>query len=326
MDNLKSEISNLKSEPVNILLVDDRPENLLALEAVLSRLGHNLVRANSGAEALRCVLNHDFAVILLDVLMPEMDGFETAALIRERERSRHTPIIFLTAIDKSAEHVARGYALGAVDYIFKPFVPEILCTKITVFVDLYKMGHALERSEAALRELNARLELESRELSILVMTDELSSLYNRRGFLTFARQTQMLCARLAKKAWLLFADMDGLKQINDTLGHAEGDRALIEMARIFRETFRASDIISRWGGDEFAVIAVETSEASGENLIARLQTNIAAFNAAGRHPFKLSLSAGVVACDRFPGCSIEELVALADASMYAHKRSKNQAS
>src|SRR5437868_993972 len=120
---------------VNILLVDDRPEKLLALEAVLEDLHQNVVRAYSGREALRALLNQDFAVILLDVNMPGLDGFETAALIRQRQSSEHIPIIFITAFADEM-HVARGYSLGAVDYIAAPVVPEVLRTKVTVFVDL----------------------------------------------------------------------------------------------------------------------------------------------------------------------------------------------
>src|SRR5688572_25743784 len=105
---------------INILIVDDRPENLLALEAILEPLGQNLVRANSGREALKHLLTEDFALILLDVQMPGLDGFETAALIKQRERSRYIPIIFVTAISKSESFVFQGYSAGAVDYIFKP--------------------------------------------------------------------------------------------------------------------------------------------------------------------------------------------------------------
>src|SRR5689334_24800147 len=119
---------------VNILLVDDKPEKLLALEAVLEDLGQNIVRAYSGREALRCLLNQDFAVILLDVNMPAMDGFETAFLIRQRKNSEHTPIIFVTGISDTETHVSRGYSLGAVDYILTPVLPEVLRTKVSVFV------------------------------------------------------------------------------------------------------------------------------------------------------------------------------------------------
>ena len=144
-------------QKVNVLLVDDHPENLLALEAILDTLGQNLVKAHSGQEALRCLLNQDFAVILLDVQMPGMDGFETATLIRNRERSRHTPIIFLTAFSTSDNLVFKGYSLGAVDYLLKPIDPEILKSKVAVFVDLFKKTAEVKRQAAQLAAINAEL-------------------------------------------------------------------------------------------------------------------------------------------------------------------------
>ncbi|WP_009631062.1 ATP-binding protein [Synechocystis sp. PCC 7509] len=144
-------------EQVNILLVDDHPENLLALEAILDKLGENLVRANSGEQALRCLLNQDFAVILLDVQMPGIDGFETATLIRQREKTRHTPIIFLTAFSKSDAFVSQGYATGAVDYLLKPIQPEILVSKVTVFVELFRKTAEIKRQAAKLEVANIEL-------------------------------------------------------------------------------------------------------------------------------------------------------------------------
>ena len=137
---------------VNILLVDDQPANLLALEAMLQGLDQNLVRAESGREALKRLLTDDFAVILLDVKMPDMDGFETAALIRERDKSRDTPIIFLTAADKTHTEAVRGYAVGAVDYLVKPVVPEFVRSKVSVFVELAKKSELLRRQAEQLRE------------------------------------------------------------------------------------------------------------------------------------------------------------------------------
>ncbi|OYE01681.1 hybrid sensor histidine kinase/response regulator [Nostoc sp. 'Peltigera membranacea cyanobiont' 232] len=148
----------MQMEPkVNILLVDDKLENLLALEAILEKLGENLVRATSGEEALRCLLHQDFAVILLDVQMPGMDGFETATLIRNRGRSRHTPIIFLTAFSTSDQMLFKGYALGAVDYLLKPLDPNILTSKVTVFVELFKKTEAVKLQTAQLVAVNAEL-------------------------------------------------------------------------------------------------------------------------------------------------------------------------
>jgi PAS domain S-box-containing protein len=148
----------------NILLVDDRPENLLALEAILEPLGQQLLYAHSGDDALRQLLLHDVAVILLDVQMPGLDGFQTAALIKERERTRHIPIIFITAISKEEEHVFRGYSAGAVDYIFKPFNPDILRSKVSVFIDLQEKNEQLRRQAELLKERElAEIRRESEE-------------------------------------------------------------------------------------------------------------------------------------------------------------------
>ena len=152
----------LPSDRAKLLLVDDRPENLLALEAILEPLGPELVRAQSGEEALRHLLHDDFAAILLDVQMPGLDGFQTAELIKERERTRTVPILFLTAISKDAEHVFRGYDVGAVDYLMKPFDPQILRAKVSVFIELWEKSVELRRRDAVLKEeALATLERES---------------------------------------------------------------------------------------------------------------------------------------------------------------------
>ena len=148
---------------VSLLLVDDRPENLLALEAILEPLGQTMVRANSGPEALKHVLAQEFAAILLDVQMPGMNGFEVAEIIKSRERSRTIPIIFLSAINKEEAYVFKGYSMGAVDYVFKPFNPDVLRSKVSVFVDLFMKQRELQRQAELLREAQKReLELEHR--------------------------------------------------------------------------------------------------------------------------------------------------------------------
>jgi signal transduction histidine kinase len=148
---------------VNILLVDDRPENLLALEAILEPIGQLMVRANSGPDALKRVLEIDFAVILLDVQMPGMNGFEVAEIIKSREKSRTIPSIFLSAISKEDAYVFKGYSMGAVDYVFKPFNPDVLRSKVAVFVDLFLKQREIQRQADLLRESQKReLELEHR--------------------------------------------------------------------------------------------------------------------------------------------------------------------
>jgi CheY-like chemotaxis protein len=143
-------------QPAKILMVDDRPENLLALEAILQGLGHELIKASSGEDALKCLLTTEVAVILLDVQMPGMDGFETAAHIKGRDKTRDIPILFLTAIDGEAHQAFRGYAAGAVDYLAKPFDPWLLKAKVGVFVELYA-----KRSELAAQADGLRRQLAS---------------------------------------------------------------------------------------------------------------------------------------------------------------------
>lgn len=153
----------MSDNKARVLIVDDRPENLLAVEAILEPLGYDLVRASSGSEALRYLMNDDFAVILIDVQMPVMNGFETVEIIKSRERTKHIPVIFLTAISKDDQYVYQGYSVGAVDYMFKPIQPDILRMKVSAFVELHLKNQQLMEQEAQLREVTRR-DLENRLL------------------------------------------------------------------------------------------------------------------------------------------------------------------
>lgn len=144
---------------IKILLVDDREDNLFSIEAVLEQNGYTFVRANSGRQALKILLKEqDFSLILMDVQMPDLDGFETASLIYDREKLRHIPIIFITAFDYGDDKMYKGYQSGAVDYIFKPINPALLKAKVSVFIDLYKKNHQLMAQEQWLKAINNELE------------------------------------------------------------------------------------------------------------------------------------------------------------------------
>jgi len=141
----------------NILIVDDKPENLLALEKLLQRPGLNIMKAKSGNDALSLILEHDFALVLLDVQMPDMDGFEAAELMRGNEETKHIPIIFVTAISKDHKHVFKGYETGAVDYLFKPLDPYILQGKVNVFLELHRQSAALKTANENLKLANQKI-------------------------------------------------------------------------------------------------------------------------------------------------------------------------
>jgi signal transduction histidine kinase/DNA-binding response OmpR family regulator len=210
-------VNSIANEPVDekvsILIVDDRPDKLLAHEAILSELNQNLVRATSGKEALRRLLKQDFAVILLDVNMPVMDGFETAALIRQRPRSETTPIIFISAVNDTETHVSRGYSIGAVDYILTPVVPEILRAKIAVFVDLFKKTEQVKRQaeERAklVQEQIARAEAEARQERLAFLADA-SNVFagSLEYFETFQNLADLVVPRLADFCVILAAEED----------------------------------------------------------------------------------------------------------------------
>src|ERR1700730_1180362 len=143
--------------PARLLIVDDKPANLLALQALLEQPGHEILQAASGQEAIASALVHDFALILLDVMMPEMDGFETAQHIRESERNRSTPIIFVTAYRELEDQLLRGYVAGAVDFLYKPIDPDILRFKVSVFVDLYQQRELVRKYSSQMEMANIDL-------------------------------------------------------------------------------------------------------------------------------------------------------------------------
>lgn len=223
---------------VNILLVDDRKDKLLALSAILGPLGQNVIEAHSGKEALRLLLKHEFAVILMDVSMPGMDGFETASLIRKRPSCEHTPIIFVTSIGNSPTQMYQGYSLGAVDYILTPIVPEVLRAKVTVFVDLWRKTEHIKQQAERLREVE---EAEHRRL-LAEAEDKLEKETKRNRFFTLALDLlgignfdgRLLQVNSAWQRVLGYSEEDLKELTADKLIHPSDLPALIERVQILK--------------------------------------------------------------------------------------------
>jgi PAS domain S-box-containing protein len=238
------------TQRASILMVDDRAENLLALEAILAPLGHRLVSVTSGMDALKELLRGEFACILLDVQMPELDGFELATLIKQRKRSQHIPILFVTALSKEDKHVYRGYTAGAVDYIFKPIDPDVLRSKVTVFVELWVKNRQLQERTAKLHEqtvaeLERASEARYRQLADampqIVWTsgpDGGATYFNQRWF----EYTGMTPAEAAPNAWRTAVHPDDLQS---AVARREQTLATGEPYEV-EYRFRAADGTYRW--------------------------------------------------------------------------------
>jgi PAS domain S-box-containing protein len=227
----------------SLLLVDDRPQNLLALQAILEPLGHELVTAASGAEALRVLLRRDdFAAILLDVQMPDLDGFETATVIKQRDRTSSIPIVFLTALSKDERHVFRGYEVGAVDYVFKPFDPELLRAKVSVFVELWQKTRQIrEQAEQLAEQELAEVRRESAEryrqladaMPQIVWTADgegLTTYYNRRWF----EYTGLPEGGISEQAWTAVVHPDDLPAVVARREQTLEDGGIFEVEYRFR--------------------------------------------------------------------------------------------
>lgn len=329
------------AELPKILIVDDTPANLVALRRLLRNSGATVVEAKSGNEALAACLDHEFALILLDVQMPDIDGFEVAALLSEETRTRETPIIFVTAAYGDDLNRLKGYRHGAVDYIAKPVNDVILLSKVRIFLDLYNGKRMMRDLLDVLGQRNAQLEAEVTERKRLEELarhqaghDPLTGLPNRLLFMDRLTEAVKRSERRQDSIALLYIDLDGFKPVNDNHGHLAGDLTLKQIAQRLLGATRKSDTCARIGGDEFAVILDGAPSGIAQSIGEKLCEVL-------RQPFRVDLgeegtpevtvgaSIGIALCpENMPGGipittdgeHIEALIRIADEAMYEAKR------
>jgi len=331
-----------------VLLVNDDAASLFALESLLSSAtgpqDYELLTATSGNEALRQVLTHEFAVILLDVNMPGMDGFETAEAIHSHPRSSSVPIIFITAHYADEMHRLKAYQKGAADYLFTPVIPSVLQTKVAVFVELTKKNLELQAKTdelsrlnqdlrvqrmADLERINQELEQEVAERKIaeqrahaLSIRDPLTGLVNRRSLIQQLEHAVASADRRNSEFALLFLDLDKFKHINDTLGHEVGDELLRQVAARLLASVRVSDVVARLGGDEFVVLLEGTGAAANAARVARKieQAHNRPFDI-NNHRVHTSTSIGIGLYPQDAG-DAAQLMRNADTAMYHAKQNR----
>jgi diguanylate cyclase (GGDEF)-like protein len=331
-----------------VLLVNDHAPSLLALKTMLlsgpQAAEYDVITASSGATALREVLDHQFAVILLDVSMPGMDGFETAATIHSHPRSSAVPIIFITAHYADELNRLKGYQQGAADYLISPVIPQILHSKIGVFIELAKKNMQLQRQKEELamlnrdmqiqqmqelKRINAALESEvierrqaEQRANELATRDPLTGLLNRRSLTEHLEFALARAARQGERLAILFLDMDKFKSVNDMFGHDAGDELLLQVASRIGNAVRESDRVARLGGDEFVVLmeGLPSYTAAAEVAKKILKAGAEPF-LVGNQNVKTSVSVGI---SLFPqdGKTVHELMRSADLAMYHAKQER----
>ena len=258
-----------------ILIVDDTRSNLISLEAILEGGNLEIFTASSGNEALKILLKRKIDIVLLDIQMPEMNGFEVAEIMRENNRTKDIPIIFITAINKEEEYIFKGYKLGAVDYLYKPISNEILKSKVKVFVKLNEQTKIIEEKAKALEEKIVQLEMVEKKLNYLIRIDELTGVFNRRAFEEMFELEWSRTIRSNGNFSALMIDIDNFKNFNDTYGHLQGDKCLKDIAKIIEKTLRRiTDEVARLGGEEFIVLLPETGIEGAKVIAEEIRKNV----------------------------------------------------
>ncbi|AVH67455.1 diguanylate cyclase response regulator [Nostoc sp. 'Peltigera membranacea cyanobiont' 213] len=304
----------------NILIVDDTPDNLRLLTKILESQGYIIRKSLNGRMALQAAYRYPPDLILLDINMPEMNGYEVCQQLKASKTTDQIPIIFISALDQINDKV-QAFELGGQDYITKPFQElEVLMRVKNQLLIKQQYQQLLEQNQRLEHEIQERLKAEA-DIRQLSLTDDLTGLYNRRGFFWLANQQFKIAQRTQMLCCLLFVDLDGLKQINDSLGHEIGDRMIVDTAQILKQTFRDSDIVARLGGDEF-VIFVPICSKNTDEFYPRLQASIDRYNQDRNYLYQLSISIGVTQCTLNENVSLEQLIEEADKLMYEHKRAK----
>jgi diguanylate cyclase (GGDEF)-like protein len=308
---------------VRILIAEDDAVSRHVLATTLTKWGHEVVITSTGLEAWAEIQKPDTPLLaILDWMMPGMDGLEVCRQVRQKITATPIYLILLTALSRK-EDLIQGLEAGADDYLTKPFNRHELRVRLQAGARIVDLQRTLSERVRELEKAIIERKRAEDELRGLTLTDNLTGLYNHRGFFTLVEHHAKSTRRSGQSSLLIFADMDGLKHINDTFGHNEGSLAIVKTAEILKQTFRDSDIIARVGGDEFAILAPAVSSNELDNILERLRVNLMVHNERGDLGYQLSLSIGSVIIHPQNVLSIEELMALADRAMYANKRSKS---
>jgi len=310
-----------------ILIVDDEPDNVELLVQILEDEGYDILSALSAKEALDIVSKEIVDLILLDVTMPGMDGFELCEILKSDEKTSEIPVIFVTALGETTDKV-KGLDIGAVDYITKPIEPAEVVARVRTHLRIKSVEKALQEKNKQLSETMDKLANANLQLKSLSLTDALMNILNRRGFDIKLDEVHKGSVRYNRCYSVMIIDINYFKLYNDTYGHPAGDDALRKVASILKNESRDTDFICRYGGDEIAIISLETTRQTALIHAERLRNSVWQANiphSSSPVSDRLTISIGVASFE--PGCgySPAQIVKQADIALYQAKKSGRNA-
>jgi diguanylate cyclase (GGDEF)-like protein len=308
-----------RNDEQSIVIVDDMPDNLRLLTGILNEQGYKVRPAPSGTRALATIQKEPPALILLDIMMPDMDGYEVCRQLKADEGTNDIPIIFLSALNEVFDKV-KAFKAGGVDFITKPFQVEEVLARVRTHLTIRAQQDALALKNEELERKNALITEQAKELEQLATKDYLTGLPNRRDFQAKASREVKRFERNRKPFAIIMIDIDHFKQVNDTHGHDFGDSVLVATGRRLEKMLRAQDIVARWGGEEFIALLPETEAEGAKHAAEKIRMRIAAY----RHDLKdfsasITATLGIAVFDD-DADSIEACIKRADNALYLGKK------
>jgi diguanylate cyclase (GGDEF)-like protein len=319
-DKMSQEPDNTKNqaEERGIVIVDDTPENLRLLVGILKEQGYKVRPAASALRALATIDKEPPDLILLDIMMPEMDGFEVCRRLKASPRTRDIPVVFLSALNDTSEKL-KAFQGGGVDFISKPFQVEEVLARVNTHLVIRAQQQTLMRQNEELREKNDLITRQARQLELIATRDCLTEIANRRHFLERLAEETKRFQRNSRNFALILLDIDHFKTINDSFGHECGDLILKEVARTLEKFLREQDLVARWGGEEFICLLPDTETAGARSVAEKMRRGVEEQEHCcdGRR-VRVSITLGGSVYDG--SASPEECIRRADEAMYEGKR------
>ncbi|MDM8550918.1 diguanylate cyclase [Desulfobacterales bacterium HSG2] len=315
--------NNYDNKNFRILIVDDVSKNIQVVASILKDDGYQMTFAQNGKVALDKIHSHNFDLILLDVMMPGMDGFEVCRRLKQEPSTKDIPVVFLTA-KTDTESLVRGFEAGGTDYVTKPFNGVELLARVRTRLELSRSRESLKVAYRELKKTNEELLKSQRKLELAAKTDTLTKLSNRRDIIEKIENERIRFERSGKPFSLVLCDIDNFKVFNDKHGHDCGDFVLVSVAEMMRGKVRKQDGVARWGGEEFLLLLPETDLEGGRILAESLREKISCnYYKYDNHNLRITMTFGV---SSFSECvmNIEQCIKMADEALYeGKKRGKN---